>query len=965
VETFGYIPILYSDVSLSSKNKELVPIINVFKKALEAGIQLQLVELYNQGLDEYRHHKFFLKLTPEELNYIDTKTTSKDPIIYAAESDNYPLSFYNEVENEFQGISIDVLVAIAQITGLNFKRWNDKPVERDKLLEAVENGDSFMVTELIKVDDKKDRFIWSTVGYSSDKYALLSTTQTPDKEINEVLYSKVGIVEGTVWADVFFKWFRNHKNTIAYPSHQHAFKALTTNEIELFMGTRNLNLSMTNFMEQPGFKINIPFNYTIDSLYGFNKDEKLLCSVISKAINLVDAENITERWLQRTFDYRGKLARSRVPVLFAFSLMLILLLTLSFLLIKKSFGDKARLARIVNERTAELMVQKDEATKASRAKGDFLARMSHEIRTPMNAIIGMAELALREDLHEDTADMISNIQSAGASLLSIINDILDFSKIESGKMVLSNSDYQLSSLIQDVINVISPRFLAANLEFLIELDANLPATLFGDEVRLRQILLNLLSNGVKYTKEGSVTLRLEAELPADESRPSAGHSVGTTDLVSYINKGYSPLFREQMKAVKIGQTLNGTLPFTPNATSPVAPMGNEILLRISVIDTGIGIKPEDLGKLFGSFSQVDTEKNKGIEGTGLGLAISKNLAILMGGDITVVSEYKKGSVFTVTAKQTIPGAYLPLTSVKHPKKSRSIILDPDLTNKRFLSFALDSLGTDYLLINNQEELEGILSSSSSHSYDYLFAQAQSSDSVSALLKKLGSNIKPVFMLNFGEKAVGEKARGENTGGEKAKKRKDVQYIQKPVYSLTMANVFNDAEEIKTLRGRKERINLIAPDAAALVVDDILINLKVAKGLLSPFKLRVDTAESGQMALNLVKSNYYDIIFMDHMMPGMDGIETTERIRELPECKNIPIIALTANAISGVKEMFISHGMNDFISKPIEPGKLELMLSEWLPKEKLKTPLPKSVPAVVASPAAPGEPTAPSQPKPGF
>ncbi|MDR2368508.1 MAG: transporter substrate-binding domain-containing protein [Deltaproteobacteria bacterium] len=890
VETFDYVPILYADVSLSSKNPEIVPIINVFGKALEAGIQKYLVELYNDGIDEYRQNKFYLRLTPEELAYLDAKVKANEPVVYAAEHDNYPLSFYNDVEEAFQGVSLDVIAEISKITGLTFKLWNEEPVQWTKVLEALENGEFSMVTELIMFDARKGHYIWSETGYSSDKFALISKTETPDKQINEVLYSRVGIVEGTGWTDTFFKWFRNHTNYVTFPTSKVAFEALSEGEIELLMGTRNLNLSMTSFMEQPIFKVNLTFNYTFDSLFGFNKKETILCSIVSKAVTLTDTESITERWLQKTFDYRGKLARSRVPVLFGFSLMLFLLLVLTVLLMRRYVGDKARLAKIVSERTAELSAKTDEATRASRAKGDFLARMSHEIRTPMNAIIGMAELALREDPPEETAEMIGNIQSAGASLLSIINDILDFSKIESGKMEIIKADYHLSSLIQDTISVISARVMGANLELLIEVDANLPALLHGDEVRVRQILLNLLSNAVKYTKEGTVTLRVEGHFP--EGAP------------------------------------------TPEPAQVSGPQ--EITIKISVIDTGIGIKPEDMGKLFGSFSQVDTEKNKGIEGTGLGLAISKNLAILMGGDIAVQSEYQKGSVFSVTLKQQVQGPYVPMANLKDAKKSKTIFLDPSPADGQAFAFAMKSLGAEYLHVTDTQELKDAIKT---RGFDFLIAPFGDADPILAMLKELGSPIKPAFILNFGAK-----------GG----KKKGLHVIQKPIYCLPVANVLNDAEETKTAKSRKDRVGLIAPDAQALVVDDILINLKVAKGLLSPFKLRVDTAVSGQEAINLVKANHYDIIFMDHMMPGMDGIETTERIRDLPGGKDIPIIALTANAITGVKEMFISHGMNDFISKPIEHGKLEAMLAEWLPKDKLKSPPPKP-----AKPAPHGAPSPPA------
>ena len=932
VETFDYIPILYSDVSLSSKNKDIEPIIKIFQKALDAGIQEYLVDLYNEGLDEYRYYKFFLKLTPEELAYLDALIDSREPVLVAAEHDNYPLSFYNGVEKEFQGIAIDVLQSISKITGIKFKLWNEEPVEWSRILEALENGECAMVTELIKFEEREGRFLWSEVGYSSDKYALISTMDTPDKEINEVLYSRVGVVSHTGASEAFYKWFQNHQETVVFKTPRDAFNALMDDDIDLFMGSRNLNLSMTNYMEQPGFKVNLIFNYSFDSYFGFSKNEALLRALVSKAIPLTEFQRITDRWLQKTFDYRGKLARTRVPVLFGFSIMLILLLSLSFLLIKKYTGDKSRLARIVNERTAELMIQTAEATKASQAKGDFLARMSHEIRTPMNAIIGMAELALRENPSEEIAEMISNIQHASGSLLSIINDILDFSKIESGKMELTDSNYHIPSLIQDVISVISARVAGTNLELFIEVDANVPAIVRGDEVRFRQILFNLLSNGIKYTKEGSVTLRMEAELAgsgnggaaSDEARSLGARKASGTDPKVTSSESAQALvsaFRfGESSGAPAGDTFSGLA--SSGSDKSAGPL--DVILKASIIDTGVGIKPEDIGKLFGSFSQVDTEKNKGIEGTGLGLAISKNLAIMMGGDITVQSEYEKGSVFTATVRQVVPSVYKPLANLKNPQKSRAVFLEPSPMRAGVVRFAMESLGGVYAIASDLDELRSLLKSGG---FEFAFAHVDSCDIVLDLIKEAGSAVKPVFVLRYGE-----------TSG----KRKDVQTVQRPLYCGPIANILNEADKNKLVaKDKKGGASFTAPDVKALVVDDILINLKVAKGLLSIFKLEVDTADSGPRAIEMVQSNHYDIIFMDHMMPGMDGIETTSRIRDLPEGKSIPIIALTANAITGVKEMFIASGMNDFISKPIEHGKLEAILSEWLPKEKIKAPLEAS------------------------
>jgi len=393
-------------------------------------------------------------------------------------------------------------------------------------------------------------------------------------------------------------------------------------------------------------------------------------------------------------------------------------------------------------------MERREAILASQSKAQFLANMSHEIRTPINAVLGMNEMILRESTEANVREYATDLQHAGQSLLSLINDILDYSKLESNNLSIINVDYELASLINDSYNMISMRAKEKNLVLKVENDGYLPTRLNGDEIRLRQIILNLLTNAVKYTKEGQVTLKI------------GGDKLSDTDF----------------------------------------------LLRISVSDTGIGIKKEDLNLIFDSFQRVEQTRNRSIEGTGLGLSITKYLIDLMGGTLSVTSEYGVGSTFTFEVKQEIINA------------------------------------------NSLNDVH-------------------------------------------------------------------IQYTQ----HASLNEVYEES--------------FVAPDAKILVVDDVAVNLKVVQGLLKTSQIRIFTATSGAECLDYVTKERFDLIFLDHMMPKMDGIETFKKMKTLSPNPNskTPVIMLTANALSGSKEEYLELGFTDYLSKPIQSSALDAMLLAYLPK----------------------------------
>ncbi|MCH5268346.1 MAG: PocR ligand-binding domain-containing protein [Lachnospiraceae bacterium] len=504
-----------------------------------------------------------------------------------------------------------------------------------------------------------------------------------------------------------------------------------------------------------------------------------------------------------------------------------------------------------------------EMQRVNKMKSDFLANMSHEIRTPMNAVIGMAEMALREELPNVARDYIYQIKSSGRELLSIINDILDFSKIESGKMDILPVEYETMSIINDVSNIIMTRLKGKDVELIFKLRPDIPRLLLGDNIRIKQILINLANNAAKFTNEGKITITMDFEKKSKD----------------------------------------------------------EVDIHIAVNDTGIGIKKYDLSKLFESFQQVDSKRNRNVEGTGLGLAISKQLLTLMGGDIHVDSEYGVGSTFSFYFPQKIVDAK-PSIELSNPEAKivTSIISNEYLAEAVAADCAL--LGVDYFPVKTEEELFGSMLDFAERE-KFLLIDRPSFTSAWETFAELNTDIKVVLLIDFED---------------------DVKYdlsnlyvMKKPIYLLNLAMLLKgEAKQFMVNDKEDDDFDFIAPEADLLVVDDNAINLSIVEGLLKPLQVRITTASSGKEAIEKIDAQHFDIIFMDHMMPEMDGVETTHIIRRFhAEYNDVPIIALTANAVDGTKEMFLKEGMNDFVAKPIELRTLTSKIKQWLPVEKVQ------------------------------
>jgi len=994
-----FFPLIFRSFSLLTGNAELKPIITVLDKALDTHTLAYLAGLRKAGYQKYLETKLYRLLTEEERSYI------KDhPVVpIAAEFNNYPVSFFDVEASRWQGIYFNALDEIATMTGITFECVNKPRAQYAELVAMLENGTAQIMSELYRIQDYENRFLWSEVSLLQDNYAFITRSDFHNIDVSEVSYLRVSSRKHSHYSELFKKMFPGNQNFIEYDTQEETWDKLKNGDIDAVFSSRRRLVIYTNYHEEAGFKLNLLFDNEFDTSFGFNKDAVVLRSIIDKSLNLISINNISNQWMNRSYDYRIKLTAARFPWLIGMSVLFFFIILLVSILLRKSRNVGRRLEDLVKQRTSALafetsklqavfdsipdilfckdtnykytqcnasfehylgvkeaeivgksdrdgawfhpddmqiihdneetvisenrvlifeekihspntgkesyfetvkapirqdgvvvgivaivhdigqrkkleeeiafksdklqmivdtipdilfckdtnlkytqcnkpfenfwgipeadmlgkadgdsawfspdMLEKidktelsvmengksiihelnlfapltgkkavfesvisplrqngkvvgilcvardittrkameDEIRAALESKTSFLAHMSHELRTPLNVVIGLTDLIL-EDAHLDVyvTNNVLKINNAGSTLLSIVNSILDFSKIESGKLEIIPVEYFTASLLNDVTTVVITRLGEKPIKFHLDIENDMPERLRGDDLRVKQIVINLLTNAIKYTREGSIELSIRC-----------------------TREAYT------------------------------------VWLDIAVSDTGIGIRENDLKKLFNDYVQVDTSTNHNIEGTGLGLPITKKLVELMKGEIKAESEYGKGTTFRVRLGQGFVD---------------NAILGPEIVNK--------------------------LSS------------------------------------------------------------------------------FQYAEDKRIANKKILRLDLSY--ARVLVVDDVLTNLDVAAGLLRKYRMQVDCLDNGPAAIERIRNGtpVYNAIFMDHMMPDMDGIEAVDHIRALGTeyAKKIPIIALTANAIHGTEQLFYEHDFQAFISKPIDMVELDLVIRKWV------------------------------------
>ena len=678
VQSKPFFPLVYIPVSLTTEKEELRHLISALNKYLAAGGREKLAQLYAAGENDYRHCGLFKSFTPVERNYIERAALSGDTIPVVLESDNYPVSFFNSQTGHFEGIVPDILATVTQLTGLRFKTVNKGGAPWEELLASLESGKAALISELMYTDARKGNFLWPDEPFCVTYYAFISKTAFPDLEVYEVMSQKVGVTRGTAYEEMYNKWFPDNK-PVVYDTADESFEALERDEITLVLAAEALLLSQTNYREKPGYKVNITLDHAIEAKFGFNKNEKTLCSIVGKAQNFIKTDMIAKRWFGKVFDYSAELSKTRVYLLLiCLAFLFVFLGFIGFYLFRNSIMRK-KLEVLVDERTRDLQVQirereaaELEARIASKAKSSFLAKMSHEIRTPLNAVIGMSEIAKKASAgNEKAISAIGRIISSSRHLLGILNDILDMAKIESGKMELAHEAFDLGQAFDEVSNIILARCGEKNIQFSADISDARGLVVVGDKLRLNQVLINLLGNAVKFT----------------DPRGRIGLSV--------------KLLRDA---------------------------GDEVSLGFSVWDNGIGMTEEQQGRLFVPFEQANAKIASRFGGTGLGLSISKNLLKAMGGDISVASQPGRGTAFSfeLTLKKGRVDEKRGFEAVDsiNLEGVRILLVEDIEVNRMIVEEFLSSTGAAIYTAENGLEGVNMFAASPENYYDLIFMDIQ-------------------------------------------------------------------------------------------------------------------------------------------------------------------------------------------------------------------------------------------------
>jgi len=1042
--TSVYIPMIRACVSFATQNPELAPIVSVMQKALDNSGNYYLDELYYEGHQVYLKHKMLMRLTDEEVEYI-----SNNPVIpLGAEFDNYPVSFFNTHDNVWEGISFDVLKQIELLTGLAFEVKNNKNTAFFELLQMLRNGEVYIVSEVIRTDDREGLYLWPENSFMEERSVLISRIDHQNISIDRIHAETIGLSRGTAHAEFFRRLFPHHPDTIDYESQEASFDALRRGEVCMVMNSYSTLLHLTHYLEDPDFKANYIFDNMFTSTFGINVNQPVLRSVIDKSLDFIDTRAISEQWRHRTYDYELRLARARMPWFIGTTVLTVLVLILVAAVLVRSRLHEKRLEKIVGERTHELAIQTTTLSTLFDSIPDHIFTKDFDLRyTHVNKallehhgkrledVIGKTDsegLGIPEDMaaffnYNDRVVMregrtvviqehIPNVSGANplyetvkmplivdGEAVGIMGVAHNITKLKESELAMA-AHFEYVKKLSDALAFItkSPTISNGNLKSAADVIAQKGGlALDAGSVSVWRLAegRDVLENITKYVvstcaittqEDFDISQRPEYERLLRNERLIVINDIVTNDPGDYYK--YNTKLRAILEApIRIGGKLYGLVSieqeacerypgrrdWTTEEQNFASSLADIMAVAVTSYERRMASEEAEMANqakstfLANMSHEIRTPMN----------AILGVTEILMQDD-TLSGEVEEGLdkiynscnlllgiINDILDFSKIEAGKMDITPARY--KVASLINDAVQLNmmridSKPIEFELQIDGdVPEKLVGDEVRIKQILNNLLSNAFKYT-----DSGKVTLSVSAEPGVDKDVVTLIFGVRDTGFGMTEAQLGklfDEYSRFAKTDATIEGAGLGLAITqrltglmeggihvesepgagsmftvwlpqgkvdgNVLGGdvAENLKQFRtnymANKKRPQIARdpmPYGNILLVDDVETNLYVAVGLMKLYKLRIDTVMRGRDAIDKIKAgNVYDIIFMDHMMPEMDGIETTRHLRDMGYTR--PIVALTANAVSGQSDMFLQNGFDEFISKPIDVRQLNSIL----------------------------------------
>jgi PAS domain S-box-containing protein len=889
-----FIPLLFSSVTMAAvkTDPELESLISIVTKAQRSGALPYLTYLYNKGYQEYRRYAISSLLSEEELAYIEA-----NPIIpIAAFNANYPLSFWDDRQNDWEGIFIDVLEEVSALTGLTFKVAHNEHTNMTVINQMLAGGEVFLLPNLTRTGEQEERFVWSEHVLLDDNFALISRSDFRNININEILHVTIGLARGTIYADMFDQWFPNHTNTVDFNGIDDALEALVRGEVEMVMTGQQRVLHLTHFQELPGYKANVVFNHPNDSRITFLKSEDVLRSIVDKALNMTNVDGIARRWTQRTYDYRVIVAEGQrfwltIAIMLASAVLILTLIM--FIRSRMMTGRINRQNRLLALANMENELQLTKLKVAVGAENVGLWEMEFnkdETLKPDGTVFWSDEirLLLGYENEYDFPNLVSSFigcaepevwEQVAANLAAHILD-------RTGKTPF-NMEYRLRNKDGDFV------YFHASCETIRDADGN-PVHVAG------------ALNDITYMKE----LIGEAERQRKEAETA---NKAKSEFLSHISHEIRTPMNAVLGTAEIHLQKEGNAPETEEAFNIIYGSGNLLLniindiLDLSKIEAGkleLVEAPYDIPSLIYDTVQLNLLRyeSKPIE---FDLKISENTPHDLLGDELRIKQILN-NILSNAFKYTDKGRVeLSVGAETGPEGECVLILRVSDTGQGMTEEETARLFEEYTRFNMDANRAIVGTGLGMHITKRLL-DVMEGDIFVESQPEIGS----VFTVRLPQKRIGTDICGPRLAERLRSSR------------------FKSVSKL----GRSQVVHEHMPYGSVLIVDDVESNLYVAKGMMLPYGMKIDTAVSGFEALDKIKNGeIYDVIFMDHMMPKMNGMETTKILRDMGYDK--PIVALTANAVAGSSEMFLANGFDGYISKPIDIRELNSSLNRFLRDKK--------------------------------